>query len=143
MKLKDLNESIHNIDKTKLLTLWYEDEDGNKYIPSREEEPDSIPIDKYPYQVSQFPTELKTTYLRCHGGRSEEIAEGHQTWPEDLVLAMTNSGDYSLSESILIAACCCGRCLNALCHKYGLDDGYPEGSVEWHKAGTSCEFCRG
>lgn len=141
MKLKRINESVHNIDKKKLLTLWYEDENGNKYIPSHDETPSDIPIDDFPYQVSQFPTELKTTYLRCYDSRSEEVAEGSQTWPEDLVLAMANSGNYSLSESILIAASSCERCLNALCHKYGLDNGYPEGSEEWKKCGTVCDFC--
>lgn len=141
MKLNILNEKLH-IDKKKLLTLWYENEDGDKYIPKSMETPDQIPIDKYPYQVSQFPTQLTTTYLKCSDDKSEEIAEGHQTWPEDLVLAMANSGDYSLSESILIAAQSCERCLNVLCYEYGLDDGYPEGSEQWEKCGTSCEFCK-
>lgn len=141
MKLKFLNESVNDIDKTKLLTLWYENDKGEKYIPKQMETPDDIPIDKYPYQVSQFPTQLNTSYLKCYDDRSEEIAEGHSSWPEDLVMAMANSGDYTLSESILIAAQSCERCMNALAHKYGLDWGYPEGSEEWQKCGTSCQFC--
>lgn len=141
MKLSQLNESIDNIDKSKLLTLWYENDKGEKFVPQNLDCPDDMPIDKYPYQVSQFPTELKTTYLRCYDGKSEEVAEGTSGWSEDLVLAMTNSGDYSLSESILIAAQSCERCMNALAYKYGLDWGYPEGSEEWEKCGTSCDFC--
>jgi hypothetical protein len=62
-------------------------------------------------------------------------------WSEDLVLAITNSGDYSLCESILIAATSCERCMNSLAHKYGLNWGYPEYSEEWEKCGTTCRFC--
>ena len=138
MRLTLLNEM--KIDKKKLLTLWYENEKGEKYIPKDLESPDKIPTDKYPYQVSQFPNQLTTTYLKCYEDRSEEVMEGHQSWPEDLVMAMANSGDYSLSESILIAASCCERCLNVLLDQYELD-GYEEDSEEWNDCGTECEFC--
>jgi len=76
-----------------------------------------------------------------HDGGSEEIAEGHSTWPEDLALAMANSGDYKLSEAIIILASSCERCMNALGHKYGVDWGYPEESEEWQKAKTVCDYC--
>jgi len=143
MKLKIINESIYNIDRSKLLTLWYEDESGNKYIPNKYDTPYDIPTDKYPYQVSQFPTVLNTNYLKCYDGGSKEIAQGSQSWPEDLVIAMVNSTEeYSLSEAILIAAQCCERCLNSLLYKYELG-GYSEGSEEWKECGTSCNFCEG
>lgn len=73
---------------------------------------------------------------------SYRVMEGHATWSEDLVLAMANSGDYTLRESILIAANSCERCMNSLAHKYGIEWGYPEYGEEWQKCGTSCEFCR-
>ena len=31
--------------------------------------------------------------------------------------------------------------MNVLADKYGLDWGYEEGSEEWKKTGTSCQFC--
>ena len=76
------------------------------------------------------------------GGSSKETIAFISTYSEDLVLAMANSGDYTLSESIIIAAMSCERCMNALAYKYGLNWGYEEYSEEWQKCGTLCEFCR-
>lgn len=80
-----------------------------------------------------------------NGANSHKILTGHThigSGNEDLILAMANSGDYTLSEAICILANCCERCLNVLAYKY-LDgkDGYPEHSEEWEKTNTSCEFC--
>jgi hypothetical protein len=75
------------------------------------------------------------------GYGSREIVAFNSGWSESLVLAMVNSGDYTLSEAIIIAARCCERCMNALAYKYGLDWGYEEYSEEWQKCGTSCKFC--
>ena len=94
----------------------------------------------------------------CHGSQLKKIGEPwpeeweangsrplltmESGWPEDLVLAMATSGDFTLSEAILVAAQSCERCMNVLYYKYvGAEDGYPEGSEDWEKAGTSCEFC--
>jgi hypothetical protein len=61
---------------------------------------------------------------------------------EELVLAMANSGDYSLSQSILIVAQSCERCCNVLLYKYlNGKDGYAEYSDEWMKCNTECKFC--
>ena len=60
----------------------------------------------------------------------------------DCIVAMVNSGDYTLEQAIWVYANACERCMNALCYKY-LDgkDGYAEYSEEWDKCGTSCDFC--
>jgi len=180
------------IKKEQLQTLWYEDEKGNKILPTTEEEKNSVNPTGAKYQVSQFPKTLRTTHLElisqkdvdkckhprkyikptygwikgivgrecklCNGtqtkkkwhlwGRkwdgygSREVISFNSSWSEDLVLALVNSGDYTLSESIIISANSCERCMNALAYKYGLDWGYKEGSEEWEKCGTSCEFCK-
>ena len=78
---------------------------------------------------------------KWEGGGSREAMVGNSGWDEELVLAMVNSGDYSLSDSIIVSATCCERCWNSLRYDYGLDDSYPEGSEDWHKSGTSCQFC--
>ena len=75
------------------------------------------------------------------GYGSREVFVGSSTWSESLALAIANSGDYTLSEAIIIAARSCERCMNALAHKYGLDWGYEEHSEEWQRCGTSCQFC--
>ena len=75
----------------------------------------------------------------CYGSR--EIASANSSWSEDLILVIANSGDYSLAEAIIISATSCERCMNVLAFKYGLDWGYEEGSEEWEKTGTSCQFC--
>ena len=72
---------------------------------------------------------------------SQELAAMESSYSEDLVLAMANSGDYTLSQAILVAANACERCMNSLAEKYGLEWGYPEYSVEWERSRTECEFC--
>lgn len=75
---------------------------------------------------------------------SREIFEGHITWNDDkTILGMVNSGDYTLSEAILVYTMACERCMNVLAYKYtNGKDGYPEHSDEWKKCGTSCKFCK-
>lgn len=132
-----------NINKDDLNTLWYENENGDKHVPDMEGGPmDDIP-EGYEYQMSQFPNVLRTIMLGLNeDGTSYEIGWGESTYPEDLVLAMANSGDWSLGDAILIVANSCERCMNALAEQYGLDWGYKEYSDEWQKSNTVCDFCR-
>ena len=64
-------------------------------------------------------------------------------WKEDTILAMVNSGDYTLNEALTIFAYACNRCQNALAYKY-LDGtaGYAEYSDEWVNDGHKCDFCK-
>lgn len=96
---------------------------------------------------------------KCHGTQVKKLAEcwpmgwdacgaremicGSQGWQESLALKLANSGEYTLSESIIVTATCCERCMNALAHRYGLEWGYPEYSKDWYKTNTECDFCRG
>jgi hypothetical protein len=63
-------------------------------------------------------------------------------WQEDLALGLVKKG-FGLSEAIVVAACACERCMNVLADEVGLDWGYPEGSEDWVKCGTSCGLCDG
>ncbi len=93
-------------------------------------------------------TQIKNSKLwipwprKWNGEGSREVFTRTSTWSADLVLAITNSGDYVLLEAITIAAICCERCMNALAEKYGLKWGYPEYSADWHKCNTVCQFCK-
>ena len=70
---------------------------------------------------------------------STHIGGGNQ----DVILAMANSGDYTLAEAIALYASCCERCTNVLAYKYlNGKDGYAEYSDEWKKCGTSCRYCK-
>lgn len=76
-----------------------------------------------------------TLLLEHHTG----IGGGNQ----DLILAMVNSGDYTLKEAIAVLASACERCLNVLAYKYlNGADGYAEHSEEWKKCNTVCDFCK-
>ena len=60
----------------------------------------------------------------------------------DIVLAMANSGDYTLEEAILTKSIACERCGNALAYKYtDGKEGYAEDSENYIKSGTRCKFC--
>ena len=62
---------------------------------------------------------------------------------QDTIIAMVNSGDYTLSEALIVYSEACERCMNVLVYKYtNCKDGYPEFSDEWKKAGTCCQFCK-
>lgn len=62
---------------------------------------------------------------------------------QDCIVAMVNSGDFTLEQAIYVYANSCERCMNVLAYKY-LDgkDGYEEYSEEWKKCNTVCDFCR-
>lgn len=182
-----------NIDKSKLKTFWYEDENGN-IIDHDEETLERQSNAKY--LVAEYPFELherhimlvkredvdkckherkhierkyglKSGFVRrqccsCGGtqvkkwwkpwGRkwdaygSMEVFTGRthiSSGSEKLLLAMANSGDYTLSEAILVYARACERCSNVLYYKYTDGaDGYAEFSEEWNKARTVCNFCK-
>lgn len=85
--------------------------------------------------------------MKKHGDRTfKDIATFNTDYRSmsDVIIAMVNSGDYTLEEAIYICANSCERCSNVLAYKY-LDgkDGYPEYSKEWKKCNTVCDFCRG
>lgn len=62
---------------------------------------------------------------------------------QDVILAMVNSGDYTLNEALVVFAFSCERCMNVLAFKYlNGKDGYEEYSDEWKKCNTVCDFCR-
>ena len=65
-------------------------------------------------------------------------------WSQDCIVAMVNSGDFTLEQAIWVYANSCERCTNSLLYKY-LDgkDGYEEYSDEWKKCNTQCDFCKG
>lgn len=62
---------------------------------------------------------------------------------QDCIVAMVNSGDFTLEQAVWVYANSCERCMNVLSYKY-LDgkDGYEEYSEEWKKCNTVCDFCR-
>lgn len=74
------------------------------------------------------------------------ILDGRTTFGggQECIVAMVNSGNYTLGEAIWIYANSCERCMNVLERKYlGEGFGYEEFSEEWEKAHTVCDFCRG
>jgi hypothetical protein len=123
-------------------SLYYTDNDLNIL---EHDESESLP--KRPkgatVQVAQFPCCLHQSFLKLNGdGSSTKLAEGSIGWPQDLVLAMVNKDDYSLSDAILIAAHLCEGCMNVMADKYGIEWGYAYGSDEHKRCGTSCAFCQ-
>ena len=64
-------------------------------------------------------------------------------WSQKCILAMVNSGDYTLEEAVYIYCSSCERCMNVLLYKYlNGEEGYAEFSEEWKKANTCCDFCK-
>ena len=62
---------------------------------------------------------------------------------QECIVAMVNSGDYTLEEAIYVYCKSCERCMNVLLYKYlNGADGYEEHSEEWEKCNTVCEWCK-
>lgn len=85
--------------------------------------------------------------MKKRGSRKtfKRIFESQTTYTagSDCIVAMVNSGDYTLSEAIYIYASSCERCMNVLERKYlGENFGYEEHSEKWKKANTVCDWCR-
>ena len=141
-----------NIDKKRLkMGLWYEGKDG-EFIPHN----DSIdpPENAYTYH-SCFPLSLEENVYIIRDGNGETINApigdrrlftGHINiggGNSDVILAMANSGDYTLPEAITVFGFACERCANVLAYKYLKGkDGYPEHSKQWNQCNTKCDFCR-
>lgn len=62
---------------------------------------------------------------------------------QECIVAMVNSGDYTLEEAIYVYCNSCERCMNVLLYKYlNGKDGYEEFSEEWQKCNTVCDWCK-
>ena len=139
------------IDKSKLrMGLWYEDADGNR-IPWDDNRVDA-PENAETAHVC-FPLEIREEIYALHdydGVRTYRGSDRIMTGTtrigrgnENVIIALVNSGDFTLSEALAVYATACERCTNALIWKYSQgEDGYPEYSEEWKKANTVCEFCK-
>lgn len=158
-----------NIDLSKMKKYWFEDEEGNVYDDSSEVPAEydgtltyhsanpcvfTEEISEYYYHPKNWFVKLLCRNFKIYRKLSKgkpytfkPLLTGHTTyggkWAQDCIVAMVNSGDYSLDQAIWVFASSCERCMNALLYKY-LDgsDGYPEFSAEWKRANTVCDFCR-
>lgn len=119
-------------------TFWYENKDGDKWYPTEELfKGNESPPEGFIYQVSRFPNVLTTSYVGDEG----ELMRGRSSWSIDLVNNMVRQG-VSVDQAVLRAGIACERCMNALAAQYLCSWGYPEGSEEWLKSNTECEFCK-
>lgn len=120
-----------------LPTFWYEDKDGNKWIPPKNfDNPNNISED-FIYQHSRFPLEVSHT---IYGPEGKVGTFNTTTRNEKLILALVKDG-YSLEQSMLIYSIACERCMNVIGHDYGLEGYYDKNSLDYKKSNTSCEFC--
>ena len=158
------------INLSNMRICWWEDEQGNVL----ELEEDRLPTDeekeKYSYYHFEFPCQLhhSISHYGYHPrgvqrfliklpiiGKQlkKKIGKTHKhlgtfnttfTCGSDCIVAMVNSGDYTLEQAIWIYANSCERCMNALEFKYlNGKSGYAEYSEEWKKCNTECDFCKG
>lgn len=123
--------------------IWYEDDYDNiktfDYVPSIDEVRGMTYHTLFPLEIVEHISSVLDdgTYAPLINCRVS-ISKGS----EDVIIAMVNSGDYTLSEALILWSQCCERCMNVLSYKYlNGEDGYEEYSEEWHKCGTFCKFC--
>lgn len=150
-----------NIDISMMKKHWFEDAEGNVYEEANEKTefyhscfPCEISheIDSYRFHpegmvqkmLSRIPLFRKILENK-HGKTFHPMVTFHTYYggSQETIVAMVNSGDYTLEQAIWVYTTACERCMNVLAHKYSpeLDDGYEEFSDEWYKCGTSCLFC--
>lgn len=159
------------IDYTKLnKKSWYEDENGNEIPCSEGAVKPNFEEGQVVYYRHHFPLEIhdyideycyhpenpiikflckrsRRFYKWISKGKPRTfrtIMDCRTTFGsgQDCIVAMVNSGDFTLEQAIWVYANACERCMNALCFKY-LDgkEGYPEFSEKWKNCNTICDFC--
>lgn len=158
------------IDLSKMKCYWWEDAEGNILELEGDRLPTEEEMEKYPCYHSEFPCQIHHEiahygyhprgidrwliklpvvgkYVKKRIGKTfKDLATIRTTYNSggDCIVAMVNSGDYTLKQAIWVYANSCERCMNALCYKYlNGKDGYEEYSEEWHKCNTTCSFCEG
>ena len=149
--------------------IWYEDRDGNiiEDDGSMKKDDELTYHSCFPLEITEYMYSLKwmpETLLQKHLWRikpfrkimekkhkndiqfhemlrtNTHIGGGNQ----ELIMAMVNSGDYTLNQALMLLANSCERCENVLAYKYlNGKDGYAEYSDEWKKCNTVCAFCKG
>lgn len=146
-----------NIDLSKFKTFWFEDINGERYDHSTDI-PEELrygttfhtgfpcrfveQIDSFGYhpknKLIKFLCRNKTLYRILSKNKPltfERIMTGETTysgkWSQDCIVAMVNSGRYTLEQAIWIFCNSCERCMNVLLYKYlGGKEGYPEFSED-------------
>jgi hypothetical protein len=126
------------IKKELLYTNYYKDANG-RIIPQTFDNVEG-PVEAVEFH-SVIATVVDSYFLRDERGKFKKVLTGESSFSDDLALAIMEHKDLTLSQSIVAAAICCERCMNALAYEYDLDWGYPECSEEWIAAGTTCPFC--
>ena len=150
---------------------WFEDANGNEVVPeaikTKYDDSEAVyyhrcfPLELHDY-IDEYCYHPKNPIIKflCRKSRLfykwiskdkprtfKTILDGTTTfgskWSQDCIVAMVNSGDFTLEQAIWVYANACERCMNALCYKY-LDgkEGYEEYSEEWEKCNTVCDFCK-
>lgn len=144
-------------------THWFEDAEGNevdKDNPKAEFYHHCFPcelnhnVDSYRYRPKNPVVKLLCKNDRFYNYMAKKYGKTFKpcftmtttfgaTWSQECIVAMVNSGDFTLEQAIYVFANSCERCMNVLLYKY-LDgkEGYEEYSEEWKKCGTVCDFCK-
>lgn len=157
------------IDLSKMKHFWWEDEQGNildlpKYgSPSNEQkEQYCFYHSEFPCQISHeishygyHPTKMQRFLIKLPiigkrvkqkiGKTFRSLGTFNTTYTcgGDCIVAMVNSGDYTLEQAIWVYTHSCERCMNVLEFKYLKGkEGYAEYSDEWLKCNTVCDFCK-
>lgn len=126
------------------MNIWYEDKDG-KIIEFGDRVPDRNEIVGLTYHC-MFPLEItEHIYSITDDGDYKHLMDMNTNiggGNQEVIIAMVNSGEYSLSEALALWSQSCERCMNVLAYKYtDGKDGYAEHSEEWEKCNTVCRFC--
>ncbi len=118
-----------------LATLWYENEDGDKYILSEEELNNAYFPPDYPYQHFRGP-ELRDSICTSEG----ELMSGSTTMNciGPIVIALVQEKNWNWVDALTFAASTCERCLNILLEETA-GDPYPQEQKD--SANTWCECC--
>jgi len=121
--------------------VWFEDKYGRRRYADPQD--GSAWPEGYDYRVTRCPGQLHTEhYVKTQDGGSQLLMAGSSTFREDLVLALVQQRGYRLTDALVLSSQACERCMHSMAYALGLSWGYPEGSGQWRKAGTTCEWCR-
>ena len=141
---------------------WFEDENGN--VVERDNSNACYYKHSFPLEIHEYIDEYcyhpqnpivkflcrknQRFYKWISNGKPKTfrtILDGRTTFGcgQECIVAMVNSGDFTLEQAIWTYANSCERCMNVLEYKYtNGKEGYAEYSEEWKRCNTVCDFCK-
>lgn len=127
--------------------LWFENENGDRAIPS-------VEVQDNPDALESAPPGFIFQHVLVHSiighdvvtkdpntGELRHIRRDYLPFDHKFVEALVRHGDFDIRSAMLVAIEACERCVSGLRFRYRLGPGYDFGSTQWEASSARCRMC--